>query len=210
MGFTGLIWVGFVIAHAIGNLKVFQGAAKMNAYASFLKSTGELLWVLRLLLFVAIVVHVFLALQLWGRANAARPVGYARRDPQVSSFASRTIRIGGLLLLLFIPLHILHFTTGTIEPAGPFSAADVYGNIVSGFRVWWVSLFYLLAMAALLFHLYHGAWASLRSFGLAKPSPNPLHRRIALGIAVVVWAMFSAIPIAVLMGWVGSSVPVVP
>lgn len=207
MGLTGLIGIAFVIGHALGNLQAFQGAAALNAYAAFLKSSAALLWTMRIGLIVAVALHVLMALQLWTRANAARPVGYARRVPQVSTFAARTIRLGGVLLLLFIPFHILHFTTGTIRPAGVYSPADVYGNIVSGFRVLWVSVFYILAMTALLFHLYHGAWSSLRSLGLAKPTPDPLARRASLGIALAVWIAFVAVPIGVLAGLIGRDVP---
>lgn len=207
MGVTGLIGIGFVIGHALGNLQAFQGATTINAYAAFLKSSAAVLWAVRLVLLGAVVLHVLMAFQLWARANAARPVGYAKRVPQVSTFASRTVRLGGVLLLLFIPFHILHFTTGTIRPAGVFSPADVYGNIVSGFRVVWVSVFYIVAMTALLFHLYHGAWSALRSLGLARPSPDPLARRASLGIALAVWIAFVAVPIGVLAGVIGRDVP---
>jgi succinate dehydrogenase / fumarate reductase cytochrome b subunit len=112
------------------------------------------------------------------------------------------MRWGGALLLLFIVVHILHFTTGTIRPAGTFSEGDVYTNVVASFRVWWVSLFYVLMMLALGLHLYHGAWSSVRSIGVSPPSPEPLHRRVSLVIAVLVWAAFTSIPIAVFSGMV--------
>jgi succinate dehydrogenase / fumarate reductase cytochrome b subunit len=110
------------------------------------------------------------------------------------------MRWGGALLLVFIVVHILHFTTGTIRPAGGFSREDVYANVVMSFRIWWVSLFYVVSMCALGLHLFHGAWSSVRSVGVSPPSPHPLHRRVSLLIAVFVWAAFTAIPVAVFSG----------
>src|SRR6267154_456866 len=200
MGVTGLIGIGFVILHSLGNLLVFRGAAAINSYSHFLKSTGELLWALRIVLIVAVILHVIAAVQLTRQSRAARPIGYTKHEAQAATIASRTMRWGGALLLVFIVLHILHFTTGTIRPAGVFSSEDVYANVVTSFKIWWVALFYVLAMLALGLHLFHGAWSSVRSIGVSPPSPHPLHRRVSLVIAVFVWAAFTAIPVAVLSG----------
>ena len=206
MAVTGLVLVVFVIGHMAGNLQQFLGPARMNAYAAFLKSTGELLWIARLGLLAATVLHVVMAYQLTRIKRAARPIDYAKREPQVSTLASRTMRWGGALLLVFIVFHILHFTTGTVfpiasQPGAPaFSHTDVYRNVVSAFRNPWVVLFYVVAMLFLLLHLIHGAWSSVRTLGLSKPSRNPLHRRVSTIIAVVVWLGFSAIPVAVFLG----------
>jgi succinate dehydrogenase / fumarate reductase cytochrome b subunit len=198
MAATGLIGVAFVIAHMVGNLQVFEGAARMNAYAAFLHGpAAELVWAMRAVLIVAVVLHVVMSYQLTRRDRAARPVGYEAREPQVSTWAVRTIRWGGALLLLFIVLHILHFTTGTIRPAGVYAAGDVYGNVVASFRIWWVTAFYVVAMAALGLHLYHGAWSSARTLGVARPSERPLHRRAAAVVAVAVWLGFTLVPVAV-------------
>ncbi|MDB4871172.1 MAG: hypothetical protein JWL97_2176 [Gemmatimonadales bacterium] len=200
MGLTGLIWIGFVIIHSLGNLLVFRGSAAINSYSHFLKSTGELLWALRGVLFLAVILHVVAAIQLTRQSRAARPIGYTKRETQVATIASRTMRWGGALLLIFLVVHILHFTTGNIRPAGVFSTEDVYANVVTSFRVWWVALFYVVAMVALGLHLFHGAWSSVRSIGVSPPSPHPLHRRLSLVIAVFVWAAFTAIPVAVFSG----------
>jgi succinate dehydrogenase / fumarate reductase, cytochrome b subunit len=200
MGVTGLIGIGFVILHSLGNLLVFRGPAAINSYSHFLKSTGELLWALRIVLIVAVVLHVIAAVQLTRQSRAARPIAYTKRERQVATVASRTMRWGGALLLVFIVLHILHFTTGTFRPAGVFSSEDVYANVVTSFRIWWVALFYVLAMLALGLHLFHGAWSSVRSIGVSPPSPQPLHHRISLAIALLVWAAFTAVPIAVVAG----------
>jgi succinate dehydrogenase / fumarate reductase, cytochrome b subunit len=200
MGVTGLIGIGFVIIHSLGNLLVFRGPAAINSYSHFLRSTGELLWTLRAVLIVAVILHVIAAVQLTRQSRAARPIGYAKYENRVATIPSRTMRWGGALLLVFIIVHILHFTTGTIRPAGVFSSGDVYANVVTSFRIWWVTLFYVVAMIALGLHLFHGAWSSVRSIGVSPPSPQPLHRRLSLLIAVFVWAAFTAVPVAVFSG----------
>ncbi len=200
MGVTGIIWIGFVIVHSLGNLLVFRGPDAINSYSRFLKGTGELLWGLRVVLVVAVILHVIAAVQLTRQSRAARPIGYARHESQAATIASRTMRWGGALLLIFIVVHILHFTTGTIRPAGVFTPEDVYANIVLSFRLWWVALFYIVAMIALGLHLFHGAWSSVRSIGVSPPSPQPLHHKISVVIAILVWAAFTAIPVAVLSG----------
>ena len=134
MAVTGLVLVGFVIGHMAGNLQVFLGATKMNAYASFLKSLGELLWLARIGLFVALVLHVLMAWQLTRLKQQARPVGYESRAPQVSTVASRTMRWGGVLLLVFVVFHILHFTTGTVFPSA--STPDAMYPVWSATDVW--------------------------------------------------------------------------
>ena len=122
------------------------------------------------------------------------------------------MRWGGVLLLVFIVFHILHFTTGTVFPFAStpdsrypaFSHTNVYGNVVSAFRNPWVTLFYVVAMVFLGLHLYHGTWSSLRTLGASKASPNPLRRKAVLAIAVIVWAGFTAIPLAVYFGVIGA------
>lgn len=207
MGITGLIGIGYVILHMAGNLQAFVGQDKINSYGALLHGPlAEFTWLLRIVVFVALVLHVLMATQLTLRSRAARPIGYHRKEPQVATLASRTMKWGGVLLLVFIVVHILHFTTETLDFGGwrgmtdNSGHRDVYGNIIASFRIWWVSAFYIVAMLALLLHLYHGAWSSLRTLGYAKPSPNPLHRRIALAIAIVVWLGFTALPVGVLTG----------
>lgn len=198
MGVTGVLLVLFVILHMAGNLQMFLGADVMNRYAAVLKASEELLWLMRLGLLTAAVLHIVSAYQVTMINRAARPVGYAQREPQVSTLASRTMRLGGVIIALFIIYHLGHFTTGHFHPA--FSHTQVYGNVIIGFSSPWVVLFYVVAMAFLGLHLFHGAWSAFRTLGVAKPSPAPLHRRVALAIAIVVWAGFTVIPVAVLLG----------
>ena len=200
MAITGLAMVGFVVGHLLGNLLIFRGSQEMNEYADFLKGLGGLLWLARAGLLASVILHILAAVQLTRRRQTARPVGYAERAPQVSTLGARTIRWGGVILALFIVYHLLHLTFGSVHPA--FDRRDVYGNMVAGFQVWWVSLFYLVAMAALGLHLYHGVWSSLRTLGLAQTGGDPLRRYVAPVLALILWLGFSAIPIAVMLGLV--------
>ena len=199
MAATGLIWVAYLITHVLANLLVFQGPGKINAYSAFLHGTGGALWGARLVLIAALVLHVVAAIQLADRRKEARPTGYAAgREPQVSTWASRTIRWGGALILLFLVYHILHFTIGTAHP--DFVEGDPYHNVAAGFRSLPIVILYLIAMAAVGLHLYHGLWSSGRSLGVSPPSPRPLRRSVALILALLVWLGFSVIPIAVYAG----------
>ena len=203
MAVTGLIGVGFVVGHMVGNLQMYQGPEKMNAYAYFLKHTvGGALWLVRGVLLGAVVLHAVAAFQLSRQRLAARPVAYKKGSQwEVSTFASRTIRWGGVLLLGFIVFHILHFTT--LDIFRDYSETDVYTNVVKGFSKWWVVLLYVAAMAALGLHLYHGAWSSLRTVGAARGSRNPLRHGVAGLIAVVVTLGFLAVPLGVFFGVIG-------
>lgn len=204
MAVTGIIGIGFLIAHVAGNLFVFRGPEALNNYSHFLHGpANELLWIARVVLLASVILHVIAAWQLTQQSHAARPIGYARREPQVSTVASRVMRWGGVLLLVFIVFHILHFTTGTIRPAGTFEEGNVYANVVASFHVWWVVLFYVVAMAFLGLHLYHGAWSSFRTLGATGMSPTPLQHRASAVIAVLVWLGFTLVPLAIFFGLVG-------
>ena len=199
MAVTGLIMVAYLITHVLANLLVFQGPSNINAYSAFLHGTGGALWAARLVLLGALVLHVVAAVQLAGRRFDARPVGYAAgREPQVSTWASRTIRWGGGLILVFLVYHILHFTVGTAHP--DFVEGDPYHNVSTGFRNLGVVIVYLVAMAAVGLHLYHGVWSSGRSLGMSPPSPDPFRRTAALMLALVIWLGFTVIPLAVYAG----------
>ncbi len=153
----------------------------------------------RLILLLALILHVVAAVQLAARRVEARPVAYAAgRKPQVSTWASRSIRWGGGLILAFLIYHILHFTIGTAHP--DFVEGDPYHNVATGFHNPVVVVVYLVAMAAVGLHLYHGVWSSGRSLGMSPPSPNPLRRTVAMVLAVLVWLGFTVIPLAVYAG----------
>lgn len=198
MAVTGLIGVGFLISHVASNLSVFTDPGHLDAYAKFLRGLGPLLYIARGVLLAAVLLHVVAAVQLVQRARAARPVDYRAREPQVSTFASRSMKVGGFLLLAFIVFHIADLTFGIGHP--DFVHLRAGGNIVSGFKRWPVVLFYVVAMVSLGFHLYHGAWSSMRTLGAARPSATPLRRVIPVVLAVAIAGGFASIPLAVLFG----------
>lgn len=199
MGVTGLIGLGFVVGHMAGNLQAFSGAEKLDAYGALLHGPlHEVVLLARVVLIVAVLLHVTAAYQLTMISRAARPLDYASRQPQVSTLASKTLRWGGVLLLVFIVFHILHFTIGSVHP--DFAEGRIYQNLVNGFAVKWVAAFYLVAMIALGMHLFHGAWSSMRTLGLAKPSAHPLKRYLPVILAVVISSGFAAVPLAFLLG----------
>lgn len=198
MAATGIGMVLFVIQHMLSNLMVYQSNAAVNNYAYFLKSKPGLVWSARVALLVTVVLHIVTAVQLYRRARAARPVGYQRLEPQASSFASRTIRVGGLVLLGFIVFHLLHLTGGVIWPS-EFKPTDAAGNMIRAFQRPAVAALYVVAMLALGLHLYHGIWSGPRSVGVPTP-PTPLRKKVALVIAVLVAGGFISIPLGALAG----------
>jgi succinate dehydrogenase / fumarate reductase cytochrome b subunit len=197
MAMTGMILVGFVTVHMTGNLLIFKGPAAINAYSRFLHRATELLWPLRLVLLTALIFHVHSAWSLTRDARTARPEGYAERKLQAATWSARTMRWGGVLLLGFVVFHLLHFTTGTLHPE--FDPHDVYSNVVIGFSIPAVAIFYVIAMAALALHLHHGVWSLFQTLGLNHPHLNPARRRLATFLAVVVPVGFAAIPVAVML-----------
>lgn len=203
MAVTGLILVGFVIVHMASNLMVFQGPGKLDAYAAFLRSTGELLWIARAILLLAVILHIDAAWQLSRRSQASRPRQYRKRVPQVSTWAARTMRWGGVLLLVFIVFHLLHFTFGRIHPDYPsFHHATVTHNVLVAFTSLPVVIFYEVAMVALGFHFYHGIAAMVMSLGGSHPRYTPMVRKAATAISILTAVGFMSVPLAVYLGWI--------
>ncbi|MHB8303788.1 MAG: succinate dehydrogenase cytochrome b subunit [Acidobacteriaceae bacterium] len=202
MSVTGAMMFLFVVGHLLGNLQIFEGPAKINAYAHFLHTIGELLWIVRLTLIVAIILHITATVQLALRNKNARPIGYSRKQAINSSYASRTMYWSGPIVLAFIIFHLLQFTAGYIHPEARFIEGDVYHNLVSGFQVWWVSAWYVFAITLLGIHLRHGLWSMFQSVGLAHPRHTPLLKNAALAIATLIVLGYISIPISVLLGFV--------
>lgn len=205
MAVTGIVLFGFIVLHVVGNLKVLLGPTELNDYAHFLRTVGypavpnrTALWAVRLVLLFSVGVHVTAALQTWTQSRTARAQGYARNDDLSFSRVSRTMRWGGLLLLIFIVYHLLHFTTGTLHPA--FVEGDVYHNFIVAFQNPVVLLLYLVAQVALTMHLYHGVWSATQTLGANHPKYNRLRRPAALGIALAIFFGFMIPPILVLAG----------
>src|SRR5271167_4677185 len=170
MAVTGMILFVFVIGHLLGNLQVFEGPAKLNAYGAFLHSIGEFLWPVRIILLIAVTLHIVATVQLAMRKKRARPVGYSVKKAIASSYASRTMYWSGPIVLAFIIFHLLHLTAGYIHPGAAYIEGDVYHNVVSGFQVWWVSLSYIIAIVLLGLHLRHGLSSMFQSVGIHQPN----------------------------------------
>ena len=198
MAVTGVVLSAFVLGHMIGNLTVFRGAAAMDAYGAALRKFPALLWSVRLGLLAAVGLHIWAYWVLSRKSWAARPQGYRVSAYTESTFASRTMRWTGPLLLAFIVYHLLHLTTGTVHPQ--FEEGRVYHNLVVGLQVTWVALFYLLAMGALAFHVLHGVWSLFQSVGISQPRYDSAARRAATLFTIIVVAGFAIIPLAVLAG----------
>jgi succinate dehydrogenase / fumarate reductase cytochrome b subunit len=209
MALTGVVLFGFVVAHMIGNLQVYMGPEALNAYAVLLRALGHgaALWVARAVLLVSVVLHIWSAWRLTQMNNAARAVGYREKVYREATYASRTMRWSGVLLLLFIVYHLMHFTFGLRAVHPRFVHGDVYHNFVTGFQNPLVSGFYILAMLALGLHLYHGAWSFMQTLGLSHPKYNHLRHAFASFITLVVVAGNISFPVAVLAGLLRDDVP---
>lgn len=202
MAVTGCMMFGFVIGHMLGNLQMFEAPEHINAYGHFLHNLGELLWIERGVMTLAIVLHIVTSVQLALRSRAARPVAYSRKEEINSSYASRTMYWSGPIVLAFIIFHLLHFTAGYIHPNATFTQGEVYSNVVSGFQVWWVSLWYIIAISLLGLHLSHGIWSMFQSVGLAGKRQTPLLKKAAQAIAILIVLGYISIPISVYLGFV--------
>jgi succinate dehydrogenase / fumarate reductase cytochrome b subunit len=202
MGVTGIILFGFVLGHMFGNLQLYLGPEALDAYSVFLHHFlhGSGLWIARAVLLASVGLHIWAATSLTLTSWKARPVGYRMIQRRESTYASRTMVWSGPIVGFFIVYHLLHFTTGTVHPS--FEAGAVYHNVVAGFRVWPVSAFYIAAMVALGFHLWHGVWSMLQSLGLSHPRWNSLRRTCATVFTLVVVTGNISFPVAVLLGLV--------
>jgi succinate dehydrogenase / fumarate reductase cytochrome b subunit len=202
MAITGAILFLFVLGHLAGNLLVFGGRSALNAYSQFLHFDTGLLWCIRVVLIVAVLLHITATVQLALRNKAARPIGYSRKEAINSSYASRTMYWSGPIVLAFVIFHLLQFTAGTIHPDATFIPGDVYHNVTAGFRVWWVSAWYIFALILLGLHLRHGLWSAFQSVGLAHPRHTQTLKTAALWIAVLIVIGYISIPISILAGFI--------
>jgi succinate dehydrogenase / fumarate reductase, cytochrome b subunit len=200
MAVTGAILFGFIIGHLAGNLQIFEGREKLNAYGHFLHSIGELLWPVRIVLIVSVLLHITATVQLALLKKRARPVGYSRKEAIASSYASRTMYWSGPIVLAFVIFHLLQFTAGYIHPESQFIEGDVYHNVVAGFQVWWVSVWYIFSVSLLGLHLSHGISSMFQSLGYNHPKHTLVLKSAAVVIAVLITLGYISIPISVLLG----------
>lgn len=210
MAVTGVILVLFVLGHMAGNLKIFNGPEEINAYSRFLRevgwpelSYGQLLWGVRIVLLVSVLLHITAAYQLTMINRRARPVDYTTKKNVETSIGALTMRWSGVLLIVFVIFHLLHFTAGAIgfQP-GRFVHLMVYQNVVAGFSLWPVALFYIAAMAALALHLNHGIWSAFQTLGWSNARNQRPLQILSKAIALIIFLGFSSLPVAVMAGWV--------
>jgi succinate dehydrogenase / fumarate reductase cytochrome b subunit len=213
MAVTGLILISYLLAHMYGNLKIFAGPAAFNEYAHHLRTLGQpilpyggALWIIRAVLIISVVAHMYSAFRLWSRARHARG-GVRRyysnkaRTGVQRSYASFTLRWGGVVIVLFVIYHLLHLTWNIIHPGGP--ALEPYGRVVNGFQIWSVVFAYTFAVIAVGLHVRHGTWSALTTLG-ANTSSLARRRLNALAYAVagLLTVGFLLPPFAILFGFV--------
>lgn len=200
MAVTGCILFLFIVAHLLGNLQIYAGAADLNAYGRFLHAQPELLWIARAILIVSVVLHIWAAFELGMRKVKARPIGYAIKRNDDSTYASRTMYWSGPILLAFVIYHLLNLTAGISHPGGPFVHGNDYYNVVSGFQVWYISASYIFSVILLGLHLRHGVWSMFQSVGINHPRHTPILKKAALVIAVLISLGYISIPVNVMLG----------
>ena len=209
MAITGIMLMGFVFAHMVGNLKMYLGAEEFNHYGEFLRELlvpilprTVFLWLLRGGLVVAFALHIHAAYALTRMNRAARTTGYqAKRDYIAANFASRTMRWSGVIVGLFLVWHLFDLSwTGT---GATFVRGDVYRNVDNSLSRIWVAVLYLVANVALGVHLFHGAWSLFQSMGWNNPRFNAARRGFAAAFAALIVIGNVSFPIAVLVGVVG-------
>jgi succinate dehydrogenase / fumarate reductase cytochrome b subunit len=209
MALTGLVWIGFVFAHMYGNLKVFQGAEYFNHYAEALRelgapffSYGQVLWIMRIVLMICLVAHMWAAWTLYQESQRARSTKYIKHQNLQANPAALYIRYGGVVIIVFILIHLMQFTLGLPIVQPSFDPNNPYYNLVVGFQafyhIW--AIFYIIAVTLLGFHLYHGAWSMFQTLGLNNQSYSGLLRVFALVLAVVITVGFAIVPLSVILG----------
>ena len=211
MAVTGFALFLFVIAHLAGNLQIFLGPEAINRYGHFLQTNPELIWPARLFLLLMVALHIWSAINLSIENRAARPIGYGQYNPVASSYASRTMLMSGVIILVFIIYHILHFTvqaryinlTGQnfIDFMDPEKRHDIFKMMVIGFGSPWVSGFYILGMALLCLHLSHGISSMFQSIGWKDRAWGPFLDRLARAVSILIFVGYTAIPVAILFGY---------
>lgn len=208
MAATGILMLLWLIAHMAGNLKIFFGKTDFDHYAHWLHNVGHpllhgawFLWISRTVLLVAVVLHAVSAYQLSRRDLKARPVGYKGSTRWQASYATNTMRYGGVIIALFIVYHLLDLTALVANPNGV--EQDPYGNVVADFKHWYIALAYIVAMLALCLHIAHGFWSAARTLGAVRSrSREQAFKAVAGVLALVITLGFLAVPIGVMSGLV--------
>ena len=207
MAITGVMLVGYVVAHMLGNLQIYSSnPAQINTYAAFLHNPANalLLWGARTALLAAVILHVTASVQLWLQNRAARPIAYVKKDDVPASYAARTMIWSGPIVAAFVIFHVLHLTVGAVLPLRDVGdnpiTPDVRYNVIAGFQNYAVSGFYIFAMILLCLHLYHGMWSMFQSLGISHPRYTPILKRAAAILSILIAVGNCSIPIAVMTG----------
>ncbi|MEV6655135.1 succinate dehydrogenase cytochrome b subunit [Streptomyces sp. NPDC051219] len=206
MAVTGLAMLGYLVAHMLGNLKIFFGPEDFNGYAAWLRTIGSpllhhewFLWIARVALVASVVLHAVAAYQLSRRDLAARPTQYRRRR-QRASYATRTMRWGGVILGLFLVWHILDLTTLTVNPNAVHGRP--YENVVASFSTWYGGGIYIVAVLALCLHVRHGFWSAAQTLGANNARRDKALKTVAATLSAALTIGFLSVPVAVMTGWV--------
>ncbi len=208
---TGIVLFGFVVLHMVGNLKAFlgpnaAGVPDIDVYAKFLRTMGEpllpysvALWTVRIILIIALILHLTTVISLATRNTTTRSKAYHQHNYDHATWPARLMLVSGFFLLLFIIFHLLQFTTGTVDVT-PIVDGEVYANLYYAFQKWYFALIYLSAMTMLGLHLYHGAWSLFQTLGFDNPDRNRALRMFACVAALIVFLGFSSIPVMFFSG----------
>lgn len=201
---SGIVGLGYLVAHMVGNLKVFLGPHDINEYGEGLRDLLHpffprtyVLWGLRAILITAVVVHIVCTVQLARQSRAARTTRYVKTANVQATYASRTMRWGGAAIFAFIIFHLADLTWG-VHP--DYVRGDIYHNLVNGFERWWAVALYLVAMVCVTMHVYHGTWSVSQTLGLRSAKNDSKIRALATTLAVVLFVGFMAVPVGVLIG----------
>jgi succinate dehydrogenase / fumarate reductase cytochrome b subunit len=207
MAGSGLVMLLYLVAHVVGNLKVFAGRESFNSYSEWIRTVGEpavphqtVLTIVRVVLLVAVVAHFWAAASLWRQARSARPERYVTKKPVAQSYASRTMRWGGVIVLLFIVYHILDLTVGTVNPDG--TGSTPYDRLVASFSNPFITAFYVLALVLLGMHLRHGIWSATQTLGQSNRRRERTVSAFALLFSTGLIVAFLIVPFSVLFGLV--------
>ncbi len=207
MAVRGLIMLAYLVVHMLGNLKIFFGSDEFNGYAHWLRTLGEpflhhewALWIVRVVLVAAVVAHATAAYQLSRRDIKARPSKYVHKKPR-ASYATRTMRWGGVILGLFIVWHILDLTTGTVHPNG-FQPGHPYQNVIDTFSTWYGNVVYIVAVLAVGLHIRHGFWSAAQTLGAGSRTRDRALKTTANLLALLLTAGLFAVPVGVMTGLV--------
>ncbi len=210
MAVTGGILVLYLVAHMIGNLKIFLGAEDFNHYAHWLRTIGEpavphrtVLTLVEVVLGVSVILHMWSAVSLARRASAARPVKYkAKKKSHAQGYATHTMRYGGVIIAIYVVWHLLDLTFFVVNPKG--SDATPYDRMVADFDPsrWYITLWYVVALLLVGLHLRHGIWSAFQTLGLRTPRSERALRGLAGTVATVVTLGFISVPLSITFGWV--------